>query len=134
MKKILLFIITISITFIMCGCGKEKKYNYKLTVSSNSWSGWVADDDYQGDHVDEEFLIKKDTKYTVRKNHSFSFSFKVTKITKDGITIKTNDALISDGNMAKLEYEFFLELDKDYIFTSPTYDAGCTYYLKLQEA
>ena len=131
MKKILLLIITISITLTLCGCKKEKEYNYKLSVGSHAWSGWTPGD-YESDYVDEEFIIKKGNRYTVRKNHSFSFTFEVTKIDENSITIKTDDALVSDGNMSKLEYEFVLKLDKNYVFTSPTYDAGCTYTFMLK--
>ena len=133
MKKILYLIIVVFLITFVVGCGTSKEYNYKLLLKESSWSGWVNDGGIDSKIVTNEFDVVLNKEYSAINS---DLTFKVIKINKDSIVIKTNQALSDNEEGIDLKSdktEFKIYLDKETKLETPTMDAGDIYYFTLSK-
>lgn len=131
MKKKLLLVILIIPLLVTVGCTK-KESNLKVVVESSSWSGWS--EDYKPAKETNEYPVELNKEYSFEGG---DFSFKITKVKSDKITIKTNQPMSDNEkgvNLNAQETEFTIKLDKSVELTTPTMDAGYIYTISLKES
>jgi len=122
----------------------------KLIIKESSWSGWTRD--YKPKEVEKTYDIEMEKKYVIKtckvgltENERIEevFSFDVIEVKDDSITIRPyqnlnvmnliTKAFVHDGRSKENEYSITIKLDETIKFSTPTYDAGDTFYLTLTE-
>lgn len=126
MKKyslLLLLILCLSLT----AC--NKKTDMKLRIKESSWSGWT--EGYEPEERTDDYNVVLGKKYSI---NSGKFKFKITKINRKYIEIKT-ETPFSDKNdtvyLNSKKTKFKVYLEKELKLTTPTTDAGDIYYITL---
>ena len=103
-----------------------------LSITKSSWSGWF--EDYEPEEQTLEYLIKPNETYDIGSAIGYQFSFKITEINENSITIHTTKPF-SDSekgvNLSTDKQDFIIEMGKSIELTTPTMDAGGIYILKL---
>ena len=121
----------------------KKERCMKLYVKESSWSGWT--EDYVPkikNHVfeldsKEDNIVKMEKIY---ENGGYidrpGFSFKIKKVRKDYVLIKTNCPMSAEGvgiNMLSRETEFKIVKDQPLTLTTLTFDYGDIYTFELKD-
>lgn len=116
-----------------------------LTVFDSSWDGWtmsVSEGKSQTYDVElnEHCVFSEGVKtHDADGNDTgsiFDFSFTITEVNDDGITIETDQALCKKSakgtiNLMNPQHEFHVTMDKPCKLATPTMDGGKNYELTL---
>lgn len=118
----------------------------KLRIKESSWSGWTKD--YKPEEIEKEYELKDNEKYIIKQTKLIHyegneriekeeelFSFDITEITDNSITIKTYQPFSDyDDNTINLrsdKKEFMITTEKPIKLVTPTTDFGYIFILTL---
>lgn len=136
MKKKLIQIFIISlllIPFSACDNSSNELKDYQLSVVVSTWSGWSSA--YESEEEAFLYAIDKNAEILIEPEVGSPLTITITKITKDSITIKTDQTMSIDQDgtidLGSKETVFEVSLNEGLVITTTTFDEGTTFHFEL---